>query len=495
MATITTKINTFSGGTSADLREKISNQYSITKNFDTFSNPKRLTPFRALEANEDKDFNIIKFLNANSQIYGFGVNGQGSAVAKVYKKSGNLVTSSWTEDQAVEGNGARNEKVFFEYKNYIYMWERGAELIRHGDITGTATNADYQSITYANVAQPVHHPADDIAYFFHDNKVSTLNDSTFAEAVLTLPSNLIITAGAAYGNFLAIACKNKNASGNDSIVFLWDRDSSVTTLSDKIDWGLGELVSLDVLDGTLVGISNVDSGTLFGIKPRIHIKVLSGNRATLIKELKLDSTVVDANYNATGDTWIRNSKLYFSIESDQSLDALDYTGIWVIGRHEINSPLATTMEYKVDTDSLSDQIHGFAFFGGYLFVAHSSDGSVDRINDQATYSTAVYESQIFDGEDSSLMRKLIGATVTTVPLPTAGQVVLKYRKDEETSFTTIFTEATDNSISHSAINIESSGISLPTDYKEIQFRIESTGGAEITGFSFKEEVVGKRTYD
>ena len=35
---------------------------------------------------------------------------------------------------------------------------------------------------------------------------------------------------------------------------------------------------------------------------------------------------------------------------------------------------------------------------------------------------------------------------------------------------------------------------LPKDYKEIQFQIISTGGAEITGLSFNEEITGKRPY-
>jgi hypothetical protein len=36
---------------------------------------------------------------------------------------------------------------------------------------------------------------------------------------------------------------------------------------------------------------------------------------------------------------------------------------------------------------------------------------------------------------------------------------------------------------------------LPSAYKEIQFRIESTGGAEITGFTFTEEIIGKGMYE
>ena len=83
----------------------------------------------------------------------------------------------------------------------------------------------------------------------------------------------------------------------------------------------------------------------------------------------------------------------------------------------------------------------------------------------------------------------------TEPLPTAGQVVIKYRKDEDlnddTTWTTIFTNTTDNSISHDAVNI--SGEVL-TQYKEIQFRIESTGGAVITGLKYKYEFIDKQLY-
>jgi len=82
----------------------------------------------------------------------------------------------------------------------------------------------------------------------------------------------------------------------------------------------------------------------------------------------------------------------------------------------------------------------------------------------------------------------------TEALPTNGQIVLKYRKDKDLvdgAWTTIFTEATDDSIEFDAINI--SGATLP-EYKEIQFRIESTGGAVITGLKWKAEIIDKQKY-
>ena len=92
-----------------------------------------------------------------------------------------------------------------------------------------------------------------------------------------------------------------------------------------------------------------------------------------------------------------------------------------------------------------------------------------------------------------MTKKLLGITVMTSPLPTVGTVILSYRKDEDSGFTEIFTNSTDDSIRHSAITIESSGATLP-QYKEIQFRIESTGGAEITGFKFRSEEIPDDIY-
>lgn len=493
--TLLTKIDRFDGGVSSDLRETSSRAFAISKHFNTFSNPKKLTPYRDLEANEDKTFNIIKFLQVNSNVYGFGVV-VGGAAAKVYKKTGGMIAGPWTEDQNVEGSGARDERVFFHYKDYIYMWEATARLIRHGDITGTATNATFQTISFTDVAQPIHHPADDIAYFFADNVVYSYDGSTWATGI-TLPTNLIITSGAAYGNYLAIGCRDKNATGH-SVVFLWDRDSSVTTLSEKIDWGSGGLELIGVIDGTLFGLSNVGTDSTLGILSKLHIKQLSGNQALLIKEIDLDSASTgDTSYSIPsikkkrGNVVVADNKLYFALDSGDSTNARNLTGIWVVGRHEVGTPFAVTMAYKVNTDaaSPSDQIEGFNLFQDYLFVAHGSDGSVDRTNDTALYTeTSVYESQIFNLGDSSQKKKLVSATVTNVYLPTAGQVVLKYRLNEETSYTTIFTNSVDNSISHTAVNIESSGVTLP-EFKEIQFRIESTGGAEITGLKFKTEDV------
>ena len=112
---------------------------------------------------------------------------------------------------------------------------------------------------------------------------------------------------------------------------------------------------------------------------------------------------------------------------------------------------------------------------------------MNKTDDAANYTfTSIYETELFG--DGKQTYKLLSATVMTDFLPTAGQVVLKYKKDEETSFTTIFTNTTDNSQRRTAINIESSGATLPT-YRRLRLRVESTGNAVITGIRLVSEAI------
>ena len=51
--TVEIKVNNFSGGISDDPRKESASEFIITKHFDIFSQPNRLTPYRSLEADTD----------------------------------------------------------------------------------------------------------------------------------------------------------------------------------------------------------------------------------------------------------------------------------------------------------------------------------------------------------------------------------------------------------------------------------------------------------
>jgi len=78
--------------------------------------------------------------------------------------------------------------------------------------------------------------------------------------------------------------------------------------------------------------------------------------------------------------------------------------------------------------------------------------------------------------DVSFARLLSGQALTAL-----------YRLNGTTSWVTIGTFDTVGAISKTFLNIESSGLSLGSG-KEIEFRLESTGGLEITGLSCKARI-------
>jgi len=138
----------------------------------------------------------------------------------------------------------------------------------------------------------------------------------------------------------------------------------------------------------------------------------------------------------------------------------------------------------------ASSIEGIYRIGNYWFIAHSNDGSINRTANSTSYThTSAYQSQRFIFGDPSITKKLVGVVVTSAPQPSAGQVVVKYRKDEETAWTTIFTSTTDNAIFHGSLT-DANGKTLP-QFREIQFRIESTGGTEITSLKFKADTLTK----
>lgn len=474
-------INRFDGGMTEDKRSKESNKYSLVRHFDAKTYPHKLVPEKDFEisyaiGNEatTKSFTIIKFIYAlrsgtTYKLYGFGVV-PGQSYCAVYYYTG----TGWAEySNNVSALGARDTNVFFYYKGFIYMWAAGTSLKRF-DVSSVAVfNESYQAITYTTVAQPVHHFLDDIAYFFSDNKVHTLNQASWTSNVLTLPADLKIVDSTAYGLFLAIGCTSVKDCDKQAIVYLWDRDTSLTVSNERLDFGKGELLYTAVLGGVLFGIVYSH--------PKILIKAYVGGVVKTINELV---STADA-LTFIKDKFVVDEVLYFPLDLDGSLDSdIDArNGIWAIdasGGAYIALNVASATSYKAALRLGSNS-------GNIWHIAHNSDGSLKRST--TTYSTSIvsYYETLLQGE-AKQNKKLVSIGVMTEPLPTAGQITIKYRLNGTGAYTTIFTESTNSSTYHEAINIESSGDELP-QFREIQFMVESIGGAQVVGLVYKYEEI------
>jgi hypothetical protein len=474
MAKTTTKFTGFTDGMAADLRS--SRGFALIQGFKTFAH--KLVPQFATEASESKALAITRFLYApwlsttSFALFGYGV--ISSTRPAVYIKgntTGDIVADGWGTPSggADAASGIRDTRVFFQYKGYIYGFAAGTRMWRFGkidDISGSAWTDTYQSISYTNLADPLHHPADDCAYFPVDNKIYRLNNTTWSGPELTLPDNMVITSIEADGDFIQVACKPKNGLGN-SWSFQWDRDSSFETVTAKADWGRGNLIHIANLQGVIIGVMDVFSLSSLGHSAgKIAVKALIGGVVKTVAEYETSGLCFfEAN------KFVADDKLHFPFELYR--DGSYIHGIYSVDargqlRVEISEP-------ETDAGTAGLRYQGIYRTGEYWWIAHSNDGSVNRTNDQAVYGTGIIETNIIS---SPTVQKLVGATIPCEPLPSNASITLKWRPVGTASWTNM-TPTIAVAAGQTAIHFLKDTNGKPPSGIELQYRIESSGGAVI----------------
>ena len=480
MKTLT--INNFSGGISDDIRQETSNGFALTKHFDIYSNPQRLTPYRSSVADttvgEDatamKTYEVKNFVFASdNDIYGLGITAANKA--KIFQKT-DPTAVGWTLPATAEAANAGIEyDCFIEWGTTpaLYMFTSTNKLSKW-TLGSTFTDEVLAlSANHSTVAQGVKAKDDNLYVFYNNIVVRVAPDGTPTDSVLTLPANGKITSACNYGNYLAIAWRGTDSSIK---VYIWDLISSDVT--ERIDWGEGAVtLLLGNIDGVVVGVSDQYLSSSLGIGiAKVDVSYWAGGTPQTIKEIEVTSTGLLRN-----KVIVKDKKMYWSMEVPFNGDGgtAGTPAIWSVSKNT-NGQYAVTLDHIEEASNTANGIEGFGNAGNYWFIAHSADGSITKTNSSSAYTeTSVYESQKL--LNSKEEKELNSVFSTFAYLPAAGQVVMKYRKDEETSWTTIFTETTNSAVHHEAINIEATGVNLP-HFREIQFRLESTGGAEITGF-------------
>lgn len=491
------KINNFSGGVSDDPREENATKFQISKHFDIFSQPNRLTPYRSLESDSNdgstadgmKQYVVKDFLyaSASAKLYGLG-KVVASGVTKIFYKS-DATTGNWTLPASSEGDGAVQNGCLVEYKDYLWGFQGTTQVWKWGVLSGSPsiTNSAGTVATITSVAQGVI-AKDDNLYLPYNNKlVRVIANGTVSDAVLTLPTNFKITSICNYGNYLAIGCAPISTYNGVSKVFLWNLTSS--DVQEVIDWGEGELRILENIEGMLIGVTDryLNNATGAG-KGSMIIQSYSGGSPQVEKEVftqALSGKTIPLS-KAT-----RNNRLFWAAKIMTNSAGTEYNeGLWSFGRKNALYPFALSLDI-IDENIDTDGIQGFGTAANYFFITHSNDGTIDKTNDASTYAfTSEYTSQIINFGDAGVEKQLLGISITTAPLPASSTVTVSYRIDDDTSYTTIGTMTTQGEVSRDIVNVESTGADFAA-FKEIQFKIQSTGGAEITGFKIKAQYLNE----
>lgn len=483
---------------------------AFVKHFDIFSDKKRLTPYRSTEAETNSTsaanlgtFDLRHFtLGKDGKMYALGNDGSGHP--QVFVKA-DPTTGLWAPDTTAAGSAVIVYGTFIEWAGAFWMFSGTTNVSKYVLSTDTFTNTVATVGTITTNAHAVI-GADDNMYMFYNNKVvKVTNAGAVTDNVLAnLPSDMRIVSACRWGSYIAIGMAygtSATASPTGvSKVFIWDMVTT-TTVNDVIDWGEGALMVLGNIEGRIVGVSNKYLETPSGLtslalgQGSMVIRMWAGATAQVQREIVANQVVTLGRF--IRDVVVKDNKMYWAasvpFNGSTSTESTYNLGIWAFGRKDVNSNFALSLDYVQETiDASNFKIVSFGSAGSYWFFNVGAAGLVYKTDDTATYSnTSVYEHEtIWDGKETG---RIVGVTVTTEYLPSAGSITVKYMKDEETSFTTIYTDSTDNSLRHSAINIESAGITLPT-YKRLRLRVESTGGAVITGIFWQREPVADDKY-
>lgn len=138
------KVNNFSGGISDDSRASSSSQFIISKHFDIFSNPNRLTPYRSFEADTNdgststgmKQYAVKDFIYASTSAKLYGLGQTGAGLTKIVYKA-DATTGNWTLPSSSEGNGAVKNGCLLEYKDYLWGFQGTTQVFKWGLLSGT----------------------------------------------------------------------------------------------------------------------------------------------------------------------------------------------------------------------------------------------------------------------------------------------------------------------------------------------------------------------
>src|SRR3990167_10120379 len=131
------KITKFDGGISDSLLQPSSNSFGLSKHFDIFSNPYKLTPYRSTEADTGtsvsstdlEQYRVQDFqLGRDGKLYGLG-RAAASSVPKVFSKA-NPISGNWTIEATAEGTLTLIRGCFIEWATAFWMFSGTTSVSR-----------------------------------------------------------------------------------------------------------------------------------------------------------------------------------------------------------------------------------------------------------------------------------------------------------------------------------------------------------------------------
>lgn len=484
MVSIPVKISNV-GMTSDGFDKSPSSMRSIV-HFDPTSYPDQLVPHRSSEDGDSSASTnkIGSFVYANSKLYGLSY--ETGSSQKLFTADG-VTGATWSSPANMSISAAYLGQPI-DYHGALYL-TRAAQFDAY---TYAAARLDTNISTLGIMfVAAVVHSKDDILYLassttvYKNSSAVAANPPTASTTGIIVPKNLSIVSLCEYGNYLAIGCAPASGYGK-SIIFLWDRDSALTTLSESIDLGDRNLVHIEQIEGQIIAIS-FNSANSFGA--RITFQSYAGGQPQIFKELISTTTYTTGDLVSAVKQKV-GQRLYFLLTL--TLNGTKFQGVWRVSRPSPGQPFTVSMDYLPNNDTAltAGTLNGFFIEGDYAYISYisSSTYGMSKTDDQANYTATSYIETCINprmSEGDNLEQKALKKFgVTLSPMSSGQQVVAKYRVDGgswKTIFTKTFTTPTASTTDYTSNRDATGQFDQGVQY---EFRIESTGGAILVAYSY-----------
>lgn len=465
----TIKQQNFWSGIVNDVRSSLPGAVSYAENFDV-GRTKTLKQVVNNQAENSCSYDvnnyITKCIQVGTDIYGLGQDNNTNHDTTIWKKT-NSLSSAW----AIATNGTISSSTFnagdalFVANNGIIYLDGGNSKIAKYTIATNVMSAT--AINLANAKDGVVWQGNVYCHSGQDiYQINTTSDVLTNK--ITIPSEQTIVAKIPFGNLMAILCTSTTTV---SKMYLWD-GVTTTTFMDIIEIGVGTVSGGCNLDGMILAVINTPN------KRTLKIKGYNGgNFQNLFTYTGRSNQANTFNYIQGASRVQRfTGYAYFMITGTKPDDT--YSGLYQYalvryGREEPTNPMTFSV-YKTFDFTSSRGLDGqtsnndFTVIENIIGGADTAERSVAAFINSDTNKTTfflsesnvytnqpgVLETLIFNMGDSSITKTIEGISVQYKSLPSGGGVVAKYKKDEETYWTTVFLDTALNSISHEALLIE-----------------------------------------
>lgn len=475
--------------------------------FNIFADPFKLTKLPNPSVNETASgasvvsgecpiFDAVK-RGTDGMIIGYGATSMsGSSLARFYRKD-TSITGTWQQNSAT-GNGisAGNGAYCVLYKDLFFgissnFASTNARLYRY-DTDSTQTLIDTVS-DYADGAfpKPVVHGQDKKLYYASGKTVRVYDGITAGAGITT---DYPIISMCEYGTYLAIGCQTPTGG----VIYLWGRDTSLTTFQDVIKVDNGKLQVLENIDGYLVAVTQTPYSpysaflsipVVYSYAGTINIRMYVGGTMKLVKKARLGNNEQNSTQKLLTLKFVKEGRLYFSTNSNF---------LWSFGQNRGGDYVLARDQQIAYANRTLDTLYGIFALGEYVFgmqattTGSPSSGLLNRTDaafgsDPSYFTTPI--NPCMPIEDRSKLKKLKSVYVKGTSLTTSGTVEVKYQYDSNGSQVTLLSESVTSVRPKFFETTNELGGDQLAETRDLTFTISVVGQIDITELGYEYDLI------